>query len=146
MAHTKLYHLDHSTWNCRYHVVFTPKYRGKVLADKYIKQEMKRIFKSICKWKHFKIISWHIGDEHIHLHIAIPPKYSIAYAIQILKGRSSHWIKKKTKKFPKGSLWCRGYFVSTTGLNEHQITKYIQNQHHHQIDLLQQKLKLIIKN
>jgi len=145
MAHTKLYQLSHTTWNCRYHIVFAPKYRGKVLADKYIKQEMRKIFKSICKWKGFYLLAWHIGDEHIHLHLAIPPKFSSSYAVALIKGKSSAWIKKKTKKFPKGSLWCRGYYVSTTGLTEYAVTRYIKHQEHHQIDLIQQKLKFLLK-
>ena len=113
---TRLYHQTHATWVCDYHIVWCPKYRGKVLADTYIKLEMKRMFKHIAHWKELQILAWHIGDEHIHLHITIPPKYSVAYIIQVLKEKSSTWIKKKTKKFPKGPLWAKGYFVRTTGL------------------------------
>jgi len=131
---TKLYQQTHTTWICQYHLVWCPKYRGKVLVDHYIKQELKRIFKMIARWKGYRIEAWHIGDEHIHLYMIIPPKYSVAYAMAILKGKSSAWIKKKTKKFPKGTLWCRGYFVSTLGLNEIQIKNYIRNQQHHQIE------------
>lgn len=141
MANSRIYKtLSHSTWKCDYHVVWTPKYRGKVLADRYIKAELKRIFKQIAKWKSFSILAWHVGDEHIHLYISIPPKYSVSYAVQILKGKSSAWIKKKTKKFPKGTLWNRGYFVTTTGLNEYAVKKYIQNQSHHQSELIQKSL------
>jgi putative transposase len=118
---TLLYQLDHCSYRCSYHIVWTPRYRGKVLADKYIKAELQRMFKQIASWKGLHIYAWHIGDEHIHLHIAIPPKYSIAYIIQILKGKTSGWIKKKTKKFPSGALWGRGYFVSTTGLDEYVV-------------------------
>lgn len=69
------------------------------------------MFNQIAKWKGFRIYKWHIGDEHIHLYISIPPKYSVSYIMEMLKGKTSTWIKKKTKKFPKGPLWCRGYFV-----------------------------------
>jgi len=110
------------------------------LADIYIKAELKREFKTIAHWKGLTINAWHIGDEHIHLHIGIPPKYSVAYIIQILKGKTSGWLKKKTKKFPKGVLWGRGYFVSTVGLNEEAVKRYVQNQQHHQITLQQPKL------
>ena len=89
---------------------------------------MKRIFKWLSVWKSFKILSWHIGDEHIHLYVSIPPKYSISYIVGTLKAKSSTWVKKKTKKFPKGALWARGYFVSTIGINEFAIRKYIENQ------------------
>ena len=140
MPHTKLYQLNHSTFVCKYHIIWTPKYRGKVLADTYIKQELKRIFKQIGKWKGFIIEAWHVGDDHIHLYLTIPPKYSGSYAVQILKGKSSAWIKKKTKKFPKGTLWNRGYFISTVGLNEHAVKRYVENQSHHQVELEQQKL------
>ena len=134
-----LYQLSHTTWVCDYHIVWCPKYRGKVLADRYIKQELRRIFKLIARWKKWQIQAWHIGDEHIHLYLTISPKYSVAYAIQILKGKSSTWIKKKTKKFPLGTLWARGYFVSTIGVNEVQIKKYILNQSHHQVELEQKR-------
>jgi putative transposase len=140
MANRRIYQLSHCTYLCDYHVVWTPKYRGKVLTDIYIKQELKRIFKAIAKWKGFIIRAWHVGDEHIHLVITIPPKYSVAYAVAILKGKSSAWIKKKTKKFPQGALWNRGYFVSTVGLNEGVVRKYVENQQHHQIEYEQQKI------
>ena len=98
-----------------------------------------KMFKYIAKWKNLHIHAWHIGEEHIHLYISIPPKYSVAYIAQVLKGKTSMWIKKKTKKFPQGSLWARGYFVSTIGLNEIQTKNYIMNQSHHQVELVQQK-------
>lgn len=130
----RLYNLDHYTYICQYHLVWITKYRGKIMADIYIKQELKRIFKMIAKWKGFQIIAWHIGDEHIHLYIIIPPKHSVSYAFQILKGKSSSWIKKKTKKLPMGTLWARGYYVSTIGINEYQIKNYIDNQQHYRQD------------
>jgi len=124
----RLYHLEHCTYLCQYHLVWTPKYRGKVLASKYIKDEMKRIFKLICRWKGWTIKAWHIGDEHIHLYVVIPPKYSVAYAVGVLKTKSSNWIKKKNRKIPPGAFWCRGYFVTTIGVNEVAIRTYINNQ------------------
>lgn len=139
MAHTKLYKLSHCTWICQYHVVWCPKYRGKVLSDLSIKQELKRILKLICRWKGVGIKAWHVGDEHIHLQLVIPPKFSVSYVIQVVKGKSSAWIKKKTKKFPIGTLWARGYYVSTSGLNEYAVKRYIENQQHHQIDLVQKR-------
>ena len=98
-----------------------------------------RMFKQIAQWKGLVIYAWHIGDEHIHLHISIPPKYSIAYIIQLLKGKTSGWIKKKTKKFPKGVLWSRGYFVTTVGANEHAVRNYVKNQRHKQVSVEQTK-------
>lgn len=131
----RLYNLDHCTYICQYHLVWCTKYRGKVLADKYIKAELKRLLKQIAGWKKFVILQWHIGDEHVHIYIIIPPKYSVSYAVQMLKGKSSGWIKKKTKKLPKGSLWSKGYYVSTVGINEIQIRNYIKNQEKHRYEL-----------
>jgi putative transposase len=71
-----------------------------------------------CEWKGFLIHAWHIGDEHMHLFITIPPKYSVSYAVAIIKGKSLAWLKKQTKKFPKGTLWNRGYFIFTVGINQ----------------------------
>ena len=139
---TKCYQLDHCTYHCSYHIVWTPRYRGRVLADRYIKHELQRMFKHIAHWKGLVIYAWHIGDEHIHLYIGIPPKYSAAYIIQVMKGKTSGWLKKKTKKFPPGALWGRGYFVSTVGVNEHALRKYVENQAHHQVTLEQAKLPL----
>ena len=102
------------------------------MTSKYIKTEFERIFKTIAKWKHLVIHECHIADDHIHIYITVPPKYSVSYVLCVLKGKSSAWIKKKTKKIPKGSFWCRGYFVATIGINEYAIQKYIQNQDKHQ--------------
>ena len=131
---SRLYNLDHCTYVCQYHLVWSTKYRGKVLADIYIKQEFKRIFKLISKWKGFPIYAWHVGDEHIHLYVGIPPKFSVSYAVAVLKGKSSAWIKKKTKKLPSGSFWARGYYASTVGLQEIQVKRYIENQRQFQIE------------
>jgi putative transposase len=104
------------------------------MENSWVKQEFKRIFKQICRWKGIGIKAWHVGDDHIHLLLLIPPKYSVSYAVSVIKAKSSAWIKKKTKKFPVGSLWARGYFVSTIGLSQEAVKKYVQNQQHHQIE------------
>jgi len=131
MANSRLYRLNHSVYCCRYHLVWTPKYRGRVLVSLYIKQEFDRIFKQIANWKSFIIHEIHIADDHIHLYLTIPPKYSVAYATELLKGRSSAWIK-KNKKIPLGPFWCRGYFVSTIGVTDRAITSYIKKQQRQQ--------------
>jgi putative transposase len=105
------------------------------LGHPHTKTELKRMIRYIAKWKGLKVHAWHIGEEHIHLYVSIPPKYSVAYTVQVLKGKTSMWLKKKTKRFPQGTLWSRGYFVSTVGLNEHQTRNYINDQSHHQVDL-----------
>lgn len=137
----KLYNLTHCTYLCQYHLVWTPKYRGHVMADRYIKQELKRIIKMICKWKHFVVKAWYIGDDHIHIYLLIPPKYSVSYAVGLIKSKSSAWLKKRTKKLPQGSFWCRGYFATTIGINEYAIKTYIKNQERYQKDLPQLPLQ-----
>lgn len=130
----RLYQLNHCLYYTRYHIVWTPRYRGSVMSSLYIKQEFQRIFKMICRWKQFVMHQDHIADDHVHLYITVPPKYSVSYAISILKGKSSAWIKKKNKYIPPGSFWARGYFVSSIGIAEIAIRKYIENQEKHQLD------------
>lgn len=96
---------------------------------------MSELNQQIAKWKGLVITAWHIGDDHIHLVVDIPPKYFVAYVMSVIKGKSSAWIKKKTKKLPKGSLWAKGYFVSTVGVDEMTIQNYVKHQEHHQIDV-----------
>jgi len=78
-----------------------------------------------------------VGDEHIHLYLTIPPKHSVSFALAVMKGKSYAWIKKKNPRIPIGSSWARGYFVSTIGINKYALKKYIQNQHHQQVELPQ---------
>ena len=99
------------------------------------------MFKQLAKWKGLIIRQWHVGDDHVHLYVDIPPKYSVAYVVKILKGKTSTCIKKKTKKFPRGTLWNRGYFVSTVGADRHAVMTYVQNQHLHHADFEQLKFK-----
>ena len=127
--------LSHCFYDCKYHIVWTPKYRGKILKDNYTKQEVARIIKIVCKWKGFEVMELNIQDDHIHAIFLVSPRYSISYTMQIIKGKSSTWIKKKNKKIDKlchqGSLWARGYFVSTIGIDEHIINRYVKHQSHH---------------
>ena len=130
--------LSHSYYDLKCHIVWTPKYRGKVLNTNKIKSELRRIFESfesICKWKHWQIIELSIQEDHIHLVISLTPKDSVSYAMQIIKGKSSAWMKKKIKNkhglYERKSLWARGYFVSTIGLDEYIIRRYVKHQNHH---------------
>ena len=120
----------------KYHVVFTPKYRGQVLTSLKIKNELKRIFESITKWKNWEIIELSIQNDHIHMVLVLTPRDSVSYAMQIIKGKSSAWIKKKIGRkhgiyHQRTSLWARGYFVSTIGMDEVIIRRYVRHQHHH---------------
>ena len=122
----RLYQLNHCTYMCNYHIVWVTAYRRKYFEKEWNKRELRNMVRSICRWKGFEIRAWHVGDEHVHLYISIPPKYSVSYAVNILKGKSSSWIKKKTKRI-EGSVWQRGYFVSTLGINEIVVKKYIES-------------------
>lgn len=131
--------LSHSFYDIKYHFVWTPKYRGKVLGVQKVQDELFRIFNSVTKWKHWEIIELNIQEDHIHLVLLANPKVSPSYIMQILKGKSSAWIKKKIKRkheiFERQSVWARGYFVSTIGIDEFIIRRYVKHQHkHHQLD------------
>ena len=135
--------LSHSYYDLKYHLVWTPKYRGKVLTTDKIRSELRRIFETICKWKHWEIIELNIQDDHIHMCMMATPRDSISYVMQIIKGKSSAWMKKKIKRshglYEKQSLWARGYFVSTIGIDEYVIRRYVKHQHHHN-EVAQQSL------
>ena len=124
--------LSHCFYDCKYHIVWTPRFRGKILKNEYVKQELARILKLICKWKKFELLELSIQEDHVHLCIIVPPKHSISFVMGVLKGKSSAWIKKTNKKVKgicdKGSLWARGYFVSTIGIDEYIIRRYVRHQ------------------
>lgn len=127
--------LSRCFYDLKYHLVRTPKFRGSVLAPAKVKQELRRIFESICKWKHWEIVELNIQDDHIHFCILATPRDSVSYVTQILKGKSSAWLKKKIKRkhglYETNSLWARGYFASTIGMDENIIRRYVKHQHHH---------------
>ncbi len=131
--------LSHCYYEMKYHLVWTPKYRGKVLGPQKVKDELRRTFETITKWKHWEIVELNIQEDHIHLILSASPRDSVSYMMQIIKGKSSAWMKKKIKRahglYEKESLWARGYFVSTIGLDEMIIRRYVKHQHHHnQVD------------
>ncbi|MEJ0053342.1 MAG: IS200/IS605 family transposase [bacterium] len=103
--------VSHCFYDLKYHFVWTPKYRGKVLASDKVKHEVRRIFESICRWKHWEIVELSIQDDHIHLVLLATPRDSVSYVMQILKGKSSAWLKKKIKRthdlYERQSLWAR---------------------------------------
>lgn len=127
--------LSHCFYDLKYHLVWTPKYRGRVLKPDKVKSELRRIFESIAKWKHWEVLELNIQDDHIHLCLITTPRDSVSYTMQIIKGKSSAWMKKKIKRthglYEKESLWARGYFVSTIGLDENIIRRYVKHQDRH---------------
>lgn len=138
-------HLNHSTWECKYHVVFTPKYRKKVLFGK-VKQSLGQVFHDLARRKECKIEAGHLMSDHVHMLISIPPKYSVATVVGYLKGKSSIWIaqnvERKMRNFTGHKFWARGYFVTTVGRDEEMIRRYVQNQERtdREIDQLEMKL------
>ena len=123
--------LAHTSWNCKYHVVFAPKYRRQILyKDK--KTEIGKILRQLCQWKEVQILEAEICPDHIHMLLKIPPKLSVAGFMGYLKGKSSLLIYEKfgNLKFRYGNknFWCRGYYVDTVGKNAKKIAEYIQNQ------------------
>jgi len=127
--------LSHCFYDLKYHLVWTPKYRGKILSASKVKSELRRIFEAICKWKHWEILELNIQDDHIHLCLLGNPRDSVSYTMRLIKGKNSAWMKKKIKRahglYEKESLWARGYFVSTIGIDEFIIRRYVKHQDKH---------------
>ena len=123
--------LSHTKWNCKYHIVFAPKYRRKVFYEEK-RLEIGRILRELCQWKDVNIITAEVCLDHVHMFVEIPPKLSISSFMGYLKGKSSVMIYQKwgnmKYKYRNRSFWCRGYYIDTTGKNEVVITKYIENQ------------------
>lgn len=123
--------LAHTTWNCKYHIVFAPKYRRKVFFGQK-RKEIGAILRSLCEWKQVEIIEAEVCPDHIHMLIKIPPKLSVASFVGFLKGKSSVLIYQKFAnmkfKYRNREFWCRGYYVDTAGKNDIKIKEYIANQ------------------
>ena len=123
--------LAHTTWNCKYHIVFAPKYRRKVIFGQK-RKEIGAILRSLCEWKQVEIIEAEVCPDHIHMLVKIPPKLSVASFVGFLKGKSSILIYQKFAnmkfKYRNREFWCRGYYVDTAGKNDIKIKEYIANQ------------------
>ena len=119
------------TWECKYHIVFAPKYRRKVIYGK-IKADIGHILGELCKRKGIEIIEAEACPDHIHMFVRIPPKYSVSEVMGYLKGKSSIMIYNKwgnmKYKYRNRSFWCRGYYVDTAGKNTAAIADYIRKQ------------------
>ena len=119
---------------CKYHIVFCPKYRRKIIYNK-IRKDIVDIIKELCKYKGVEIIEGHAMPDHIHLLLSIPPKYSVAQIMGYLKGKSAMMIFDRHAnlkyKFGNRHFWATGYYVSTVGFNEATVAKYIREQELH---------------
>ena len=123
--------LAHTRWMCKYHIVFTPKYRRKIIYNK-LRRDIVQIIKDLCKWKGIEIIEGKAMPDHIHILVKIPSKMSISNFMGYLKGKSAMMILARhgnlKYKFGNNNFWSTGYYVSTVGLNEATIAKYIREQ------------------
>ena len=123
--------LSHTKWNCKYHIVFAPKYRRQVIYGK-IKADIGIMLRKLCEYKQIEIIEAEACKDHIHMLVSIPPKYSVSQIMGYLKGKSSLMIFEKSAnmkyKYGNRHFWCRGYYVDTVGRNKKQIQEYIRNQ------------------
>lgn len=123
--------LSHTTWNCKYHIVFAPKYRRQIVYGK-IKADVGRILRTLCEQKKVEIIEAEACPDHIHMLVSIPPHLSVAQFMGYLKGKSSLMIfdRHANLKYKYGNrhFWCRGYYVNTVGANKKAIEEYIRHQ------------------
>ena len=123
--------LAHTHWECKYHIVFAPKYRRQVVYGK-IKVDVGKILRELCERKGVEIIEAECCPDHIHMFVRIPPKYSVSEVMGYLKGKSSLMIfdRHANLKYKYGNrhFWCRGYYVDTVGKNAKRIVEYIRNQ------------------
>ena len=123
--------ISHTSWNCKYHVVFAPKYRRKAFYGSR-RLEIGAILRKLCNWKGINIIEAEVCVDHVHMLIEIPPKYSVSGIMGYLKGKSSLLIYERwgnaKYKYRNREFWCRGYYVDTVGQNRKAIEEYIRNQ------------------
>lgn len=128
--------LSHTKWNCKYHIVFAPKYRRKIVYGK-LKQDIANILSMLCKRKSVKIVEAEICPDHVHMLVEIPPSMSVSYFIGYLKGKSTLMIFERHAnlkyKYGNRHFWSEGYYVSTVGLNDQTVAKYIREQEGHDI-------------
>ena len=136
-------HLQHTLWECKYHVVFIPKYRRKVLFEA-IRKDLGAVFRELARQKGCRVEEGHLRPDHVHMLLSIPPKYPVAAVVGYLKGESAIHVARtyrgRSRNFTGESFWARGYFVSTVGGDERKIREYIRNQEQEDIRLDQLKL------
>ena len=128
--------LAHTKWMCKYHIVFTPKYRRKVIFNQ-LRRDIGEILRTLCKYKEVEIIEGHLMPDHVHMLVMIPPKESVSEFMGYLKGKSALMIfdRHANLKYKYGNrhFWAEGYYVSTVGINDATVAKYIREQERHDI-------------
>ena len=122
---------SHAIYRCEYHFVWVPKYRYHLLV-KEIKPRLKELLSELCNWLDVTIIEGAICSDHVHMYLSVPPKYSPAHVMKILKGKSAEYLRRDfpelAKKYWGLHIWARGYFVSTVGIDSATIQKYVKEQ------------------
>ena len=135
--------LAHTTWRCKYHVVFAPKYRRRIIFGK-LRADIGKILRELCKRKEVEIIEAQACPDHIHMLLSIPPKLAVSDFMGYLKGKSSLMIFERHAqlkyKYGNRKFWCKGYYVDTVGRNKEAIQKYIREQL--QEDMIAEQLTL----
>ncbi len=125
--------LNHTKWECKYHVVFIPKCRRRSLYQE-LRKHLIEVFRRLAQQKESRIEEGHLVSDHVHMLIAIPPKYAVSQVVGYIKGKSAIHLARtygeRKRNFTGQHFWARGYFVSTVGRDEEQIRAYIQNQEH----------------
>jgi len=125
--------LNHVKWECKYHIIITPKYRKKILYGQ-VRKRVGEILRTLSRQKQVDILEGYVCTDHVHMVMSIPPKYSIAMVLGFLKGKSAIQLHrefaKQYKNYHGKSFWSRGYFVSTVGMDEEAIKKYVREQEH----------------
>lgn len=123
--------LSHTKWECKYHVVFIPKYRRKVLFER-LRQHLGPVFRKLAEQKECRVEEGHVMVDHVHMMLSIPPKLAVSHVVGFIKGKSAIHIARtyegKRRNYVGQHFWARGYFVSTVGRDEKTIREYIRNQ------------------
>lgn len=136
--------LNHSVWECKYHVVFIPKCRRKTLYGE-LRRDLGEVFRTLARQKECRVEEGHLMPDHVHMLISIPPKYAVAQIVGYIKGKSAIHVARtygdRKRNFVGQHFWARGYFVSTVGRDEKTIRAYIQRQEAE--DKRQDQMKLI---
>ncbi len=136
--------IAHTKWNCKYHIVFSPKYRRKEIYGK-LRADIGKILRALCEWKGVEIIEATAMSDHIHMYVSIPPKLSVSGFIGFLKGKSTLMIFERHAnlkyKYGNRHFWCRGYYVDTVGKNAKKIQEYIAKQLQEDLEYDQMTLK-----
>jgi putative transposase len=135
--------LSHSVWDCKFHVVFIPKYRKKVVYGES-RRELGKVFRTLARQKECEVEEGHLMPDHVHMLISIPPKHAVSRIVGYIKGKSAIHIARvyfdRPRNFAGQSFWARGYFVSTVGRDEQVIREYIRKQEKEDQRLEQMKL------